>query len=83
MQAFSANFLRMSSTAYNNILVSKKGEKSNVGFIQLNRPKALNAINTPLMEELLVALKEFQADDDIGCCVITGSEKAFAGKFVA
>ena len=73
--------LRMSSNSgnqYSNILVSKKGEKSNVGFIQLNRPKALNALNSPLMEELLAAMKEFQNDKNIGCCVITGNEKAFA-----
>ena len=70
--------LRMASTEYKNIIVSTKGEKSNVGLIQLNRPKALNALNTPLMEELIAALKSFQADDSIGCCIITGNEKAFA-----
>jgi len=71
--------IRMASSEnYSNILVSKKGEKENVGFIQLNRPKALNSLNTPLMQELLVALKTFQDDDTIGCCVITGNEKAFA-----
>ncbi|XP_075245206.1 enoyl-CoA hydratase, mitochondrial-like [Convolutriloba macropyga] len=77
----SLTVLRMCSTSgnqYSNILVSKKGEKSNVGFIQLNRPKALNALNSPLMEELLAAMKEFQNDKKIGCCVITGNEKAFA-----
>jgi len=72
--------LRMASSGseYSNIIVSKKGEKSNVGFIQLYRPKALNALNTPLMEELLAAMKDFQNDETVGCCVVTGSEKAFA-----
>lgn len=49
-----------------------------VGVITLNRPKQLNALNDQLMTELGVALKAFDADDHIGCVVITGSEKAFA-----
>src|SRR5919202_1551205 len=61
--------------AYENILVDRKGA---VGIISLNRPKALNALCTPLVRELGTALDEFEADDAIGCVVITGSEKAFA-----
>jgi len=49
-----------------------------VGIITLNRPAALNAFNNQLMDELTDALKKFDADDAIGCMVITGSEKAFA-----
>ncbi len=49
-----------------------------VGIVTLNRPKALNALNEQLMNELGAALKAFDADDNIGCMVITGSEKAFA-----
>ena len=49
-----------------------------VGIVTLNRPKALNALNEQLMNELGAALKAFDADDGIGCMVITGSEKAFA-----
>lgn len=49
-----------------------------VGKVTLNRPKQLNALNGKLMDELGVALKLFDADDNIGCMVITGSEKAFA-----
>lgn len=49
-----------------------------VGIVTLNRPKALNALNDQLMNELGAALKAFDADDNIGCMVITGSEKAFA-----
>jgi enoyl-CoA hydratase len=49
-----------------------------VGLISLNRPKQLNALNDQLMSELGVALGNFEADDNIGCIVITGSEKAFA-----
>jgi enoyl-CoA hydratase len=48
------------------------------GLITLNRPKQLNALNDGLMDELGAALQAFDADDTIGCIVITGSEKAFA-----
>jgi enoyl-CoA hydratase len=49
-----------------------------VGIVTLNRPKQLNALNDQLMTELGTALKAFDADDAIGCMIITGSEKAFA-----
>jgi enoyl-CoA hydratase len=49
-----------------------------VGIVTLNRPKALNALNDQLMDELGAALKAFDADDSIGCMIVTGSEKAFA-----
>ncbi len=61
--------------AYETILVSTKGK---VGLITLNRPHALNALNTDLISELNRALKAFEADPTIGCIVITGNEKAFA-----
>ena len=48
------------------------------GVITLNRPKQLNALNDTLMDELGAALKAHDADDSVGCIVITGSEKAFA-----
>ena len=52
--------------------------RDRVGLITLNRPKALNALNDKLMDELGSALLAFDADDGIGAIVITGSEKAFA-----
>ncbi|BAX59634.1 MULTISPECIES: enoyl-CoA hydratase [Burkholderia cepacia complex] len=61
--------------AYENILVETRGR---VGLVTLNRPKALNALNDALMDELGDALKAFDADDNIGAIVVTGSEKAFA-----
>ena len=61
--------------SYENILVETRGR---VGLITLNRPKALNALNDALMDELGDALAKFDADESIGCMVITGSEKAFA-----
>ena len=62
--------------AYELITVRTEGGK--VGIITLNRPKQLNALNNELMDELGAALKAFDADESIGCMVITGSEKAFA-----
>jgi len=61
--------------AYENIIVETRG---NVGLITLNRPKALNALCIALIDELGRALDTFEADDAIGCMVLTGSEKAFA-----
>jgi len=58
-----------------NIIVETQGR---VGLIRLNRPPALNALNSALMRELAGAVDGFEADGDIGCIVITGSDKAFA-----
>jgi enoyl-CoA hydratase len=52
--------------------------RGRVGLLTLNRPKALNALNDQLMDQLGAGLLAFDANDDIGCIVITGSEKAFA-----
>ena len=49
-----------------------------VGLIRLNRPQALNALNSALIRELAAAIDKFETDDNIGCIVITGSDKAFA-----
>ncbi len=58
-----------------NIIVETHGR---VGLIRLNRPQALNALSSPLIEELNVALAAFESDPDIGAIVLTGSDKAFA-----
>ena len=60
---------------FENILTEIRGK---VGLITLNRPKALNALNDALIDEVGAALDAFEADEAIGCIVITGSEKAFA-----
>lgn len=60
---------------YETIIVETKGR---VGLITLNRPKAMNALSALLVKELGEALDAFEADDDIGAVVLTGSEKAFA-----
>lgn len=63
---------------YEFIKVEKSGEKSDVGLITLNRPKALNALCNGLIGELGQALDTFENDTNVGAIVITGSEKAFA-----
>ncbi len=63
----------------NLILTRILGESARrTGLITLNRPKQLNALNDALMDELGAALLAFDADETIGCIVITGSDKAFA-----
>ena len=62
-------------TTYANLLVETHGR---VGLVRLNRPQALNALNSALIEELNQALGAFDADPAIGAIVLTGSEKAFA-----
>ncbi len=61
--------------AYENIIAETRGH---VGLVTLNRPKALNALNSALIAELNLALADFETDEAIGCIVITGSDKAFA-----
>ena len=53
-------------------------EEGRVGVVQLNRPKALNALNKALMVELMDAMEAYDANADIGCMLVTGSAKAFA-----
>jgi 1,4-dihydroxy-2-naphthoyl-CoA synthase len=83
-----------STTAnFEHILVEKKDK---VGLVTLNRPKALNALNSKVgqsiinliiacilqvLDELVAAFKKFDEDDNIGCIVLTGSKKAFAGNY--
>ena len=61
--------------AYENIISETRDA---VGIITLNRPKALNALNAQLIDELNLALSGFQEDAAIGCVIITGNDKAFA-----
>ena len=61
--------------AYQNIIVETRGK---VGVVTLNRPQALNALSPELMRELAAALDAFESDDNVGCMIVTGSDKAFA-----
>ncbi|MFI5497934.1 enoyl-CoA hydratase [Nocardia asteroides] len=60
---------------YETILLERKNR---VGWITLNRPKALNALNTQVLDDIVAALDELERDDEVGAVVITGSAKAFA-----
>lgn len=62
-------------STFENILIERRGR---VALITLNRPKALNALNSQTMEELVQATGELDGDTGVGCIVLTGSEKAFA-----
>src|SRR5258708_9985162 len=57
------------------IIVESKGA---VGVITLNRPKMLNALSFGVFREIAAAVDDLEADDKIGCILITGNEKAFA-----
>jgi enoyl-CoA hydratase len=61
--------------SYENIIVETKGK---VGIIRLNRPQALNALNSDLIREFTAAIAAFEADANISCIIVTGSDKAFA-----
>src|SRR3989304_9122694 len=63
------------SMTYQNIVVDTQGR---VGIIRLNRPQALNALHRALIAQLIQAIDAFEADDGIGCLLLTGSDKAFA-----
>jgi len=60
------------------VKIEKVGTDGRVGLLTLNRPKALNALSTPLMNDLLAAIQHFESDKTVGAMVLTGSEKAFA-----
>src|SRR5216684_480683 len=63
------------ATTTETIIVERHGR---VGIVRLNRPQALNALNATLRNELLGALEAFDGDAEVGCILITGSDKAFA-----
>lgn len=78
--AVNTSFVKFYSTgpSYENIKIDVVGAKKNVGLIQLNRPKALNALCGPLFVELGQAVRDFDANEKIAAIIITGNEKAFA-----
>ena len=61
--------------AYETVLTSKEGM---LGIITLNRPQALNALNTRMVTELISALDEFEKDDEVRCLVVAGNDKVFS-----
>src|SRR3974377_1843141 len=62
-------------SAFEHIIVESKGA---VGIIALNRPKTLRPLSFGGFREIAAAVDDLEADDKIGCIVLTGSEKAFA-----
>ena len=62
-------------STFEHIIVESKGA---VGIIKLNRPKMLNALSFGVFREIAAAVDDLEADDKIGCILITGNEKAFA-----
>lgn len=79
VKIYAARGVRTStSLRYEYIIVEKRGTKQNVGYIQLNRPKALNALCDGLMTDVSKAVDDFERDPGVGAIVITGSDKAFA-----
>ena len=67
-----------STSSYEYIQVETHAD-GKVGLVRLNRPKALNALCGPLISEVNAALTEFDNNKNVGCMVLTGNEKAFAG----
>lgn len=65
----------MTMTDYKNIIVKQEGK---AGVIQINRPQAMNALNSDTMAEIIEVLQRFDTDAGVGCSVITGSQKAFS-----
>ena len=65
--------------SYETLVVSREGP---LGVVQLNRPEALNALNTKMVTELIEALSDFEKDDGVRCLVITGTERALDRKSV-
>ena len=66
------------SRGYEYVNAETRGTNGRVGLVTLNRPKALNALFNPLMDDLLHALQAFDQDNTVGAIVLTGSERAFA-----
>lgn len=74
--SYSLRFMSVFSKQYENILTARP--EPGVALVTLNRPKALNALNSALVAELNEALRLIDADREIGAIVLTGSERAFA-----
>jgi enoyl-CoA hydratase len=62
-------------SSFEHIIVERKGA---VGILRLNRPKMLNALSFDVFKEIAAAVDDLEADDGVGCIVVTGNEKAFA-----
>lgn len=70
--------MKLTVSEYENIIAEKVGKNKNVGLVQLNRPKSLNALCDALVSDVAAAVQQFDQDSSVAAIVITGSEKAFA-----
>ena len=68
----------MSSAGAEPLIIASKSASNTVAILQLNRPKALNALSSPLFEQLNIELAKADADDSVKAIVLTGGEKVFA-----
>lgn len=64
---------------WSHTLINSSSPRPRVALVELNRPKALNALSTPLITELNAHLKDLDSNSEIGAIVLTGGEKVFAG----
>jgi enoyl-CoA hydratase len=71
-------YLRAMSTATEPLVLTSRSQSNSVAILTLNRPKALNALSSPLFDQLNAELVKADEDDSVRAIVITGSEKAFA-----
>jgi enoyl-CoA hydratase len=71
-------YLRAMSTSTEPLVLSSRSPNNSVAILTLNRPKALNALSSPLFDQLNAELEKADEDDSVRAIVITGSEKAFA-----
>jgi hypothetical protein len=69
---------RNMSSASEPLVLAEKSASGKVTILRLNRPKALNALSSPLFDQLNIELEKADADESVGAIVITGSDKAFA-----
>lgn len=68
----------MSSGGGEPLVTAEKSASGKVTILRLNRPKALNALSSPLFDQLNIELEKADHDESVGAIVLTGSEKAFA-----
>lgn len=71
-------FLRLMSTSAEPLVLASRSNNNNVAILTLNRPKALNALSSPLFDQLNQELTKADEDESVRAIVLTGGEKNFA-----
>lgn len=70
--------IRLMSTATEPLVLASRSQSNKVAILTLNRPKALNALSSPLFDQLNQELEKADADESVRAIVLTGGEKNFA-----